>query len=125
MAMSDVRRLTDALGTYEGSYPPELYLGPTVATLAPSSIVIATPTPVTITGTNFALTATVYVDGVGQPTDWISATQVRYLAEASAVGTQDVAVRSGGKMSAVLTLTVTATHHAEEPQAQAEEAPPQ
>lgn len=107
MAFVDVRRL------YSDSYPSDILgpqLPPTLASLAPSSIVVNTSTPVTITGSGFNHNATVLVDGVSQLTSWISATEVRYTALADAVGTQDVRVRNGSSVpSALLTLTVTAT----------------
>lgn len=115
MTFVDVaRRIEEASSA---SYPPDI-LGPqsppTLTTLAPSSIVVNTPTPCTVTGTGFNHNAVILVDGVGQFTTWLSDTQVSYLAEASAVGSQDVRARNGPSApSALLVMTVTATQ--EEP----------
>jgi hypothetical protein len=113
--MSDMMgRLRVAARYYDESYPPDLYdpteLQPSIASLAPSSIVIATPTTVTVTGTNFdASRSVVWVDGVAQATTYISATSVSYQAEGDQVGSQTVVVHNGSRISNPVELTVTAT----------------
>jgi hypothetical protein len=105
-----IRRMLTAY--YDQSLPPELTAPPvpTVDALAPTSIVVDTPTPVTVTGTGFKSATEVVVDGVMQLTQYVDATTLRYVAEASAVGTQTItAITRGVASSNSQVLTVTAT----------------
>ena len=109
-----IRDLVAADAAAGGSVPPDLLVPPTATLLSPTSVVVNVATPVTVTGTGFDAGTRVVVDGIAQPTTYLSPTQVRYSALADAVGAQDVRVRrSTGLPSNALTLTVTATQ--EEP----------
>jgi len=95
---------------YDTSYPPSLWTAPDLGSLNPLSVVVDTPTPVTITGTGFTPRSRVYVDGVFYPTtEYVSPTQVRFTGQGDTVGTQDITVRNGSTESDTLVLGVTAT----------------
>lgn len=105
--------MSDLRGYYDQSYPPWVFTPgpvPAVTTLAPSSIVVDTPTLVTVTGTGFTPQSKVAVDGVRQSTTFVSATSLTYTAEADEAGAQDVrVVDQFGQVSNAASLTVTAT----------------
>lgn len=83
---------------------------PTLTTLVPASIVVNTPTMVTVTGTNFTPGSKVWADEERQTTTYVSATTLRYNAVADAVGSQTITVHNGGTATSAGTeLTVTAT----------------
>lgn len=103
-----------SLSYYDTSYPPNLWAPADLASLNPLSVVVNTPTPVTITGLGFTPSSRVHVDGDYYPTDYLSPSQVRFVALADTVGSQDVSVWNGSAESDTLTLAVTAT--AEEPE---------
>lgn len=101
---------------YEHSYPPDIYgppPTPAVTALSPSSIVVDTPTPCQVNGTGFTHNSHVFVDDVEQITTYVSSTVLRYTAEASSVGTQDITVvteHAGGDLTSnSVVLNVTAT----------------
>jgi len=95
---------------YDTSYPPSLWTAADLGSLNPISVIVDTPTPVTITGTGFGPNSRVYVDGVYFPsTVYVSPTQVRFTALGDTVGTQDITVRNGSTESDTLVLGVTAT----------------
>ena len=96
-------------GYYDTSYPAGLWAAADLASLNPLSVVVDTPTPVTITGTGFSPSSRVQVDGDFYPTDYLSPSQVRFVALADTVGTQDVIVVNGSAESDILSLGVTAT----------------
>jgi len=100
---------------YQHSYPPLLFVTPTLALLNPASIVVNTPTQVTVTGTGFHPGSVIWADEEAQVTTYVSATILRYTAQADAVGAQDITVHNGSAASASLTLTVTATGGLEAP----------
>src|SRR5215471_17743072 len=123
---SDVALIVRLTAFYDQSYPLDVLVppaDPTLTTLTPNSIVVNTETPCVVTGTGFTHNSHVYVDGVEQGTTYISPTSLRYTAEASSVGTQDVTIRTRGAAneSAVVVMTVTATVGAE---VATEQAPP-
>jgi hypothetical protein len=100
---------------YDQSLPTRLYAPPptpVVTTLAPNSIVVATPTAVVVTGTGFTPSSFVWADEEEQATTYISPTQLDYSAEADQVGTQDITVQTRGVASNAVVLTVTATTRA-------------
>ena len=87
---------------------------PTITTLAPTTIAVGTAGfALTVTGTNFAATSVVQVDGVSRPTTFSSATTLMAQLPASdrvTGGTHAITVRTpapGGGTSNATTLTVT------------------
>ena len=108
---------------YEESYPTTLWAPADLGSLNPISVVVNTPTPVTITGTGFTPSSRVMVDGDIYPTQYISPTQLRFIAQGDSVGTQNVSVLNGGTNSDTLILGVTATGRASEAPSKPPEAP--
>lgn len=96
---------------YDASYPDWIVNPPTPAVTAvnPASVVVNTPTVVTITGTGFTPASRVWADEEGQSTTYVSSTTLRYTAEADQVGSQTITVHNGSEVSAGRELTVTAT----------------
>jgi len=105
-------RLRAATGYYDGSYPPELITPPTnpptLTSLNPTSIVVDTPTLVTVTGTNFYSGSRIFASGTQQITHYISPTQLSYEALADqAPGHSTVEVHNGTQISNSIDLQVT------------------
>lgn len=90
--------------------PPPLPDGATITGLDPSSVVVDTPTTVTITGTNFAPGMQVLVDGQSFPSaTFVDSAHATFTAQASSAGHQDVRVVVAGQVSEAASLTVTAS----------------
>jgi len=95
---------------YDQALPPDILTPttPTLAALNPNSIVVNTPTLVSLAGGGFTHNSRVVVDGVVQPTTFVSDTELTYTALADTVGDQTVEVHNGSLKSTAFTLTVTA-----------------
>lgn len=108
--------MTALPGYYDQSYPPSI-LGPpttpTLTSLTPNSVVVNTPTSVTVSGTGFRPNSVVVVDADVYPTSYQNKTTLVFTALADTVGTQSVTVTTGALTSTASTLTVTATELAE------------
>ena len=119
-----MNRLRVASTYYDQSLPPDVMgegTPPTLTTLAPASIVVATPTPLVVTGTGFKSNAKVWADEEQQLTTYVNSTTLHYTAQADQTGTQDITVHNGSLISNAKVLTVTAT--AGEFSAEQEESP--
>jgi len=81
--------------------------GRSVTGVAPSSVVVSTPTQITVNGTGFIDGNDIHVDGgPALATTFVSATQLRASVTATAAGPHTVTV---GGASGTATLTATAT----------------
>jgi IPT/TIG domain len=124
--MSDLlSRLRIATSYYDESLPPEIIepVQPTLTSLNPTSIVMGTPTLVTVTGIEFTHSSKIRSAFTDQITTYISPTQLSFMAEADTVGHTTIEVANGELISNSIDLNVTASVGDEE-EPPPEEPPP-
>jgi hypothetical protein len=79
---------------------------PTLTSLAPPSVVVATPTLVTLTGTGFSAWSKVWADEEAQVTTFVNPTTLTYHAEADQEGSQTITVHDPNGVSNAVELDV-------------------
>ncbi len=95
--------------------PGAIGLGPTLASISPSTGVQGSAVPVTLTGTAFAAPLTINVSGTGITVSNVSvvsstqATATFNIAANAGVGQQNVSVTTGGRTSGNVSFSVTST----------------
>jgi hypothetical protein len=114
-------------GLYNESYPADILappVAPNLLLITPSTIVVNTPTPCTITGDGFVHNSKVFADEGEMPTSYYGPSNVTFTAQADSVGTQDITVHNGAQVSNIKVMTVTATaREAEDAEAAVQAAP--
>jgi hypothetical protein len=109
--------MTEAIARYyDESVTPDIIAGapppvlPTITALTPATMVVNTPTTITVTGTNYDAGSVIYQGSppVAQITTYISATSLSFSAEADQVGHFSVEVRNGNRRSNSMDCAVTA-----------------
>jgi hypothetical protein len=105
--LADSNSLHMAIGSVAGE-APEPPPAPTIASVAPTTIVVDVSTPVTVTGTGFVDGDVVYQDEAGMTTTFVSETELTLTALASSAGIVDVTVVGGGGTSNAVQITVNA-----------------
>lgn len=113
--MTDLR-----IESHDESYPPSLWQGSTLGSIAPTTAVVNVATAYVLTGTNFEPDSIVKVNGTTVPSTFVSATRINVAAyTASAVGSVNFTVTTNGKTTSPKPVVITATQ--EEPETPAQE----